>query len=125
MGRSATSGTRTTSATRGSTTTPRSATRPDLTLRPGRREQVTFEHNVSREDGGGILLQNSTDSSIVENEIMGAGLNAIAIGGANGHLVIRGNRAPGMSMAGIRFVDTGLFDLFRFLAVMFSSRTTI
>jgi nitrous oxidase accessory protein NosD len=81
---------------------------------PGVRVLVTFEHNVSREDGGGILLQNATESAILDNEIIGAGRNAIAIGGANEQLVIRGNRAAGMGLAGIRFLDVGLIDLFPF-----------
>ena len=79
---------------------------------PGQREQVTFEHNISRQDGSGILLQNSTASAIVDNEVIGASRNAIVIGGGNEDLVIRGNHAAGMGLAGIRFVDAGLIDLF-------------
>jgi nitrous oxidase accessory protein NosD len=78
---------------------------------PGQRDQVVFDHNLSREDLSGILLQNSIESSILENEIVGASGNAIVIGGSNADLVIHGNRASGMGQAGIRFHD-GFIDLF-------------
>jgi Periplasmic copper-binding protein (NosD) len=73
---------------------------------PGRREQVTFEHNVSRQDLGGILLQNSTESAILDNEITDGLGNAIVIGGGNERLIIRGNRVPGARIIAFRFLET-------------------
>jgi parallel beta-helix repeat protein len=70
---------------------------------PGRRVVVTFDHNISRD---AILLQNSTDSAILDNEVIGSPGNAIVIGGGNDRLVIRGNQVNGAGLAGIRFIAT-------------------
>jgi hypothetical protein len=50
---------------------------------PGRHVQVTFDHNVSRQERDAILLQNSEVSTIVANESTPLRLG-IVIGGANG-----------------------------------------
>jgi Right handed beta helix region len=73
---------------------------------PGRRQQVTFEHNVLRNDLGGILLQNSTDSAILDNEITDSRGNAIVIGGGNEDLLIGANRVLDGGLQGIFFVET-------------------
>jgi Right handed beta helix region len=73
---------------------------------PGRRVRVAFDHNVSREDLGGILLQNSTDSAILDNEVSNSGGNAIVIGGGNERLLIAANRVLGGGSQGIVFVET-------------------
>jgi nitrous oxidase accessory protein NosD len=73
---------------------------------PGRRERVTFDHNMSRQDLGGILLQNSTDSAIVDNEISHSGGNGIVIGGGNEGLVIGDNRVQDAGSRGVLFVET-------------------
>jgi len=62
---------------------------------PGRRDQVTFDHNLAREEWIGIALQNATRSSIVENEISSSRFFSILLGGANDALEIRSNTVRG------------------------------
>ena len=70
---------------------------------PGRRVQVTIDHNVSRD---AILLQNSTDSAVVHNELVDTPGNAIIVGGGNARLLIGANRVDGAGGRGIFFVET-------------------
>jgi hypothetical protein len=67
---------------------------------------VTFDHNVLRNDLGGILLQNATDSAILDNEFIDTRGNSIVIGGGTQRLVLSGNRPRGARLAGIRFIAT-------------------
>jgi Right handed beta helix region len=73
---------------------------------PGRRAQVAFDHNVSREDFLGLALQNSTGSAIVDNEVIDSTGNSIVIGGGNQGLNVRANRTHGAGLTGIRFITT-------------------
>jgi nitrous oxidase accessory protein NosD len=78
---------------------------------PGEREQVTFEHNVSREDGVGIAIQNATQSAIVENEITSSGFASILFGGGNEGLEVGSNIVHGGGF-GIRFARGDFIDVF-------------
>jgi Right handed beta helix region len=76
------------------------------TAGPGKRDDVTIDHNRSRGDQVGIGFQNSTGSAIVDNEVTEAGSNAVVIGGGNQGLVIGANRVLGGGSQGILFVET-------------------
>ena len=80
---------------------------------PGRRDHVTFDHNVSREDGMGIGLQNSMDSVIADNEIISTRTLAggIGIGAANIDLTIGANLITS-GQIGIRFAAAPYIDKF-------------
>jgi len=78
---------------------------------PGRRVDVMIDRNVSREDLGGILLQNSTDSAILDNDVVDGNGNGIVIGGGTERLVIADNRVRNGGSSGIVFVET-FFDRF-------------
>ena len=80
---------------------------------PGHREQVTFDHNLSRADGIGIAIQNSVRSAIVDNEIVSStsGGGSIRLGGANVDLMIAANLVTG-GQIGILFRAAGFIDVF-------------
>jgi parallel beta-helix repeat protein len=75
---------------------------------PGQRVRVTIDHNLLRQDLGGILLQNATDSAILDNDIIDGLGNSIVIGGGSERLLIAANRVRNTAFAGILFVDTFL-----------------
>ena len=79
---------------------------------PGRRIGVTIDHNLLREDLGGILLQNATDSAITGNDVIDSRGNAIVIGGGTDGLVVQSNRVRNAGLLGIRFIDRGFLDSF-------------
>ncbi|WP_176731841.1 right-handed parallel beta-helix repeat-containing protein [Micromonospora rhizosphaerae] len=79
---------------------------------PGRREQVTVDHNVSRAEGTGIALQNSARSAVIANEVVGAsGTGSIAFGGGNTDLTVASNLVTG-GRVGIIFASASYFDKF-------------
>jgi nitrous oxidase accessory protein NosD len=78
---------------------------------PGRRDLVTFDHNVSREDAVGIALQNATLSAIVENEVTSSGFGSIFLGGGNEGLEVDSNIVQGGGF-GVRFAREGFIDFF-------------
>jgi nitrous oxidase accessory protein NosD len=80
---------------------------------PGRREQVIFNHNLSRSDGLGIAIQNSIRSAIVDNDITSStsGSGSIRLGGANSDLTIATNVVTG-GQIGILFRAPGFIDVF-------------
>ena len=82
---------------------------------PGQRKDVRIDHNHSQHDRNvGIVLQNSTDSAIVDNDIIEPGPTAwgIGIGGGNTALLIADNRLVG-GLVGINFGrDEEFFDQF-------------
>jgi hypothetical protein len=69
---------------------------------PGRRDEVTFDHNTMREEFVGIELQNGTGSAILSNQSFAARFFAILLGGANDALDIRSNTVRG-GTTGVRF----------------------
>jgi hypothetical protein len=87
---------------------------------PGRRDLVTIDHNISREDDVGMALQNSTRSAIIGNEftIGASGFAAIRVGGANQGLEIRSNIVQGGGSIrpgggfGVSISRVGFFDVF-------------
>ena len=79
---------------------------------PGRRIRVTIEHNLLREDLGGILFQNSIDSAITGNDVIDSRGNSIVIGGGTDGLVVQSNRVRNAGLLGIRFIDRGFLDFF-------------
>jgi parallel beta-helix repeat protein len=79
---------------------------------PGQRDQVTFDHNVLREELVGIALQNATRSAIVDNEITSSAFRSIYLGGANDGVEIRSNIARGGGAAGVRFARAEFLDVF-------------
>jgi Right handed beta helix region len=76
------------------------------TAGPGKRVEVTIDHNRSRGDQVGIGFQNSTGSAIVDNEVTEAGSSAVVIGGGNEGLLIGASRVLGGGSQGIVFVET-------------------
>jgi parallel beta-helix repeat protein len=87
---------------------------------PGRRDLVTFDHNISQNDGveqapaggAGIALQNSTRSAIVDNEITSAVRTfSILLGRGNDGLEVRSNTVRG-GLTSIRFARPSFFTDF-------------
>ena len=76
------------------------------TAGPGKRVDVTIDHNRSRGDLVGIGFQNSTGSAIVDNDVTEAGASAVVIGGGNESLLVGANRVLGGGSQGIVFVET-------------------
>ncbi|RQW84085.1 hypothetical protein DKL51_30920 [Micromonospora globispora] len=76
---------------------------------PGRHDEVTFDHNVSRADAGGIGLLNSTGGAILDNEITLTSNTAILIGGDNSDLTIASNLVTdggsGIVFAAMAYID--------------------
>ena len=79
---------------------------------PGQRDQVTFDHNVSRDDLVGIALQNATRSAIVDNQITSSVFRSIYLGGANDGVEVRSNIVRGGGGAGVRFARAEFVDVF-------------
>ncbi|WP_165439962.1 right-handed parallel beta-helix repeat-containing protein [Micromonospora kangleipakensis] len=79
---------------------------------PGHHDQLTIDHNVSREDGAGIALQNSNGSAILENDVARASSSSIQIGGATSDLTIDSNIVVN-GRIGIIFTANGFNDRFR------------
>lgn len=75
---------------------------------PGRRIRVTIDHNLLRDDLG-ILLQNSIDSEILDNDVIDGREHAIMIGAGNEGLLIAANRVRNAEILGIRFIENGAF----------------
>jgi Periplasmic copper-binding protein (NosD)/WD40-like Beta Propeller Repeat len=74
---------------------------------PGGHDRLTFDHNVSREDGWGIQIQNSEQSRIIENDVRPT-RNGIVAGGATTGLVIASNTVT-TGRQGIVFVPASFF----------------
>jgi parallel beta-helix repeat protein len=78
---------------------------------PGRHDDVIFDHNVSRADLLGIVIQNSEQSRILHNELSPT-RRGIDVGGANVGLEISGNVIE-TGRQGIAFVPANfLIDQF-------------
>jgi parallel beta-helix repeat protein len=78
---------------------------------PGRHDDVIFDHNVSRADLLGIVIQNSERSRILHNELRPT-VRGIDVGGANVGLEITGNVIE-TGRQGIAFVPANfLIDQF-------------
>ena len=71
----------------------------------GAREDVTFDHNRSIDNGIGFLISNSTNSSIVHNYSQGNG-NGVNAGGSNTGLVISHNTVVDSLGSGITLSAT-------------------
>jgi parallel beta-helix repeat protein len=71
---------------------------------PGRHDRLIFDHNVSRDDLLGIVIQNSEQSRILHNESRPT-LRGIDVGGATVGLEIRGNIVEA-GRQGIAFLPT-------------------
>ena len=83
---------------------------------PGVRDLVTFDHNISREEGIGIGIQNATRSAIVENEGTASRFWLIGVGGGNDGVEIRSNTArrgeSGAGITGVNINRLGAIDVF-------------
>jgi nitrous oxidase accessory protein NosD len=78
---------------------------------PGRHDDVTFDHNLSRSDVIGIAIQNSRGSRIVDNDLRPT-RNGILIGGATEGLEVARNVVE-TGQQGIVFVPaTAFIDVF-------------
>jgi len=78
---------------------------------PGRRDDVSFDHNVLRDDWIGIALQNATRSAITDNQIVSSRFYSALLGGANSALEISSNTMHDAGITGIRFAPQQFTDL--------------
>jgi parallel beta-helix repeat protein len=74
---------------------------------PGRHDRITFDHNVSREDGWGIQIQNSEQSRIIDNAVSPIRNGIVAGGATTGLEIARNTVATGRQ--GIVFVPLSFF----------------
>ncbi len=76
---------------------------------PGRHDRLRIDHNVSRAEGTGIIVQNSADSLIAHNDVAGASTASIRIGRGATTLAVASNTVAD-SRIGIWFDAGGFLD---------------
>ncbi|MFR9780858.1 NosD domain-containing protein [Micromonospora sp. MS34] len=80
---------------------------------PGWRIDVAIDHNASREESSGIVMQHATNSAVIANEVSGASgaTAALGFGGGNTNLTVADNVLTD-GRIGIAFLPNNFIDKF-------------